>query len=67
MRLLCSSPYHNGGVLGKVAGDHLVPTHQLSAVLVEETSEMGNQTGLQTFLVCAQFLHLALAERTRRP
>ena len=67
MRLLGSSPYHNGGVLGKVAGDYLVPTHQLSAVLVEETSEMSNQIGLQTFLVRAKLLHLALAERTRRP
>lgn len=40
---------------------------RLSAVLVEETSEMSNQTGLQTFLVCAKLLHLALAERTCRP
>ena len=67
LRLFKTAPHHHGGVLGKVAGYHLVPTHELTAVFGEELSEVSDEVRLQTILVCVELLHLLLAERTRRP
>ena len=41
-----ATPNHHGGILGEISGNHLVPTHELSAMLVQELAHVGNQMSL---------------------
>ena len=70
-RLVCqfgATPNHHGGILGEISGYHLVPTHELSAMLVQELAHVGNEMSLQSIhMVDAQLLHLLLAECTTAP
>ncbi len=62
------TPHHHRGVLRQVSCDHLVPSHELASVLVEELSHAGYEISLQVIHACgAQLAHLALTQRTRRP
>ena len=70
-RLVCqfgATPNHHGGILGEISGNHLVPSHELSAMLVQELAHVGNQMSLQSIhMVDAQLLHLLLTEGTTSP
>ena len=49
-------------------GNHLVPAHELSAMLVQELAHVGNEMSLQSIhMVDAQLLHLLLTEGTTSP
>ena len=63
-----ATPNHHGSILGEISGYHLIPTYELSAMLVQELAHVGNQMSLQSIhMVDAQLLHLLLAECTTAP
>ena len=70
-RLVCqfgATPNHHGSILGEISGNHLIPTHELSAMLVQELAHVGNEMSLQSIhVVDAQLLHLLLTEGTTAP